>query len=185
MAKAESRRLVIDASVARAAGKGHANTPPEKKACRDFLLAVLRVCHKVAMSPEVFEEWKNHKQEYAHTWLTSMVARKKFASKHSLENPDIKHAVLATATSEREREAMDKDLHLLWAAMSHDRLVVSLDENARVLFQRAAAGVAELRRIGWINPATEADCGVGWLEGGALQAERPLAGSAKPNRKVP
>src|SRR5437660_6190664 len=75
MAKA-SRRLVVDASVARAAG-GEGATHPLSRQCRDCLLAMLHICHRIVMTAEIGAEWKRHRSRFAMTWLTSMEARRK------------------------------------------------------------------------------------------------------------
>ena len=51
MADKVSKRLVIDASVARAAG-GEDATYPISVSCRDFLKAVLDLSHRVVMTPD-------------------------------------------------------------------------------------------------------------------------------------
>src|SRR5215471_15279536 len=71
-----SKRLVIDASVARAAGGEDADSPTAKY-CRDFLKAVLSICHHVVMTPEISEEWKQHQSRFTSQWRVSMEARKK------------------------------------------------------------------------------------------------------------
>ncbi|HLG99155.1 MAG TPA: hypothetical protein VKX49_22785 [Bryobacteraceae bacterium] len=55
MAKKISRRLVIDASVARSATMSNDST---STACREFLQEVLRVCHRVVLTPEIEQEWQ-------------------------------------------------------------------------------------------------------------------------------
>jgi hypothetical protein len=55
-----------------------------------------------------------------------------------------------------------KDLHLIEAALQADRIVVSLDENARILLQ-----VQELNTIMWVNPVSEHRRIQSWLEQGA------------------
>ena len=56
MPQKKKRLLVIDASVARAAGGAEA-TAQVSRECRDFLSTVLTVCHQIVMTPEISEEW--------------------------------------------------------------------------------------------------------------------------------
>ena len=58
MARRTSRRLVIDASVVHAAGPEGATFPTSKN-CRDFLKAVLTICHNVVMTPEIGKEFES------------------------------------------------------------------------------------------------------------------------------
>ncbi|HEV2689742.1 MAG TPA: hypothetical protein VGV35_14365 [Bryobacteraceae bacterium] len=57
---------------------------------------------------------------------------------------------------------MLKDLHLVEAALGAEDIVVSMDENARMLF-----AVRELREIMWVNPVREPQRVLDWLEQGA------------------
>ena len=66
--------LVIDASIARAAGR---TDHPISKACRDFLEDVLKICHHVVLTKETSEEWKRHQSKFTLLWRSSMFARKK------------------------------------------------------------------------------------------------------------
>src|SRR3954452_5022187 len=75
VAKVRSRRLVIDASIARAAGDS--STHPTSRNCRDFLLIVLEICHRAVMTAPILEEWNRHQSRFASTWRKSMMARKK------------------------------------------------------------------------------------------------------------
>ena len=64
MADKVSKRLVIDASVARAAG-GEDATFPISVYCRDFLQAVLDISHRVVMTPDIRDEWNKHQSKSA------------------------------------------------------------------------------------------------------------------------
>ena len=177
MGKARSRQLVIDASVARAAGRGSEARTENKKHCRDFLQEVLSICHHMAMTPEVLEEWKKHESNFARKWRTSMVARRK----HRRGQPPIgkarTKAILATAESQKQADAMAKDLRLIEAALLSDRIVISCDEEARKLFRRAASTVPALRCIVWVNPTTEPTQVIDWLRRGAPAESGLLLGT--------
>ena len=54
----DSKRLVIDASIARSAG-GSKATVACSTHCRDFLKSVLEICHRIVMTPEMMSEKKN------------------------------------------------------------------------------------------------------------------------------
>jgi hypothetical protein len=67
------------------------------------------------------------------------------------------------------RAAMQKDRHLIDAALASDHRIASLDETARALFTVAAAKL-QLKLITdvmWVNPESEGDNAVGWLADGA------------------
>lgn len=75
-AKKVSPRLVIDASVARAAGGEDAKNETSKS-CRNFLAKVMAISYQIVMTPELKAEWDKHKSVFAQRWLSSMVAKKK------------------------------------------------------------------------------------------------------------
>ncbi len=75
MAKARSRVLVIDASIARAAGD--MSVDPKSRNCREFLLAVRDHGHRMATTEPIIAEWNRHQSNFARRWRTSMMARKK------------------------------------------------------------------------------------------------------------
>jgi hypothetical protein len=75
MAKIRSRLLVVDASIARAAGD--VSTHPTSRRCCDFLLAVREICHQIVMIAPIQHEWDKHQSRFARTWRLSMLAKKK------------------------------------------------------------------------------------------------------------
>ena len=79
--------------------------------------------------------------------------------------------VSRVAVKRRDLEAMQKDFMLIVAALAADRVVISLDETVRKLFDQAAQRVGELRSVVWVNPDSEEESPLRWLEKGA-QAER-------------
>lgn len=171
MPRKVSRRLVIDASVARAAG-GEDATHPISKHSRDFLRAVLNVSHYVVMTPDIRNEWRRNQSTFARRWLVSMTARRKVLPIDIHENRELYTRLTHAASTPREREAMQKDTRLLDAAMATDNTIVSLDETVRRLFAVASVQVGELRIIVWVNPGNvEDEQPIAWLRNGA-KAER-------------
>ena len=72
-----------------------------------------------------------------------------------------------TVNSDKEIDAVRKDIHLIHAALAADRSIVSCDEIARQLFGNASAAVPDLSSIVWVNPDREAESPIQWLENGA------------------
>ncbi|MGK3985436.1 hypothetical protein WME99_20490 [Sorangium sp. So ce136] len=161
-----SRRLVIDASVARAAG-GEDAVHPLPKQCRDFLKTTLSVGHHVVLTPAVSSEWKKHESGFAMQWRTTMVARKQSLYVNVPEDVELRDAIDGASATERDRRAMLKDAHLIEAAQATDHTVVSLDEQVRALFSAASTRVRALKRVVWANPGREEEGCPRWLERGA------------------
>ncbi len=178
MKHSDSKRIVIDASVARSSGDKNA-TFPLSKHCRDFLLAVRENEMFMVFSPEIREEWNRHQSSFALTWRASMVARKKL---HIAKSPHdealrkkIAEATLTTnifekliiTTTAKALEVMDKDYHLLEAALVTDQNVVSLDEVVRKHFSAICQHVSEIKEIVWVNPGKLEEKPIEWLNDGA------------------
>ena len=175
-----SKRLVIDASVARAAG-GEDTDSPTAKYCRDFLKAVLKICHHVVMSPEISEEWKRHQSRFTRGWRVAMEARKKVYYIEAAFHPGLHEKIerVLPLVKKSEFEAMRKDFLLIEAALVTDKIVVSRDDTVRRLFSLAAPSVGELRSIAWVNPEKEEETLIPWLEKGA-KSERERLLSSRP-----
>ena len=167
MAKRASRRLVIDASVVHAAGPEGATFPTSKN-CRDFLKAVLTICHHVVMTPDIGEEWKKHLSRFSRKWLVSMEARKKvYRAPGSVIDDELREKMSDAASSDNERDALSKDTLLIEAALATDCAIAALDDAAFRGFRKAANSVRKIRRIVWVNPNETDERAIAWLEQGA------------------
>ena len=167
MRSRDSKRLVIDTDVAQASGDEDA-TDPRAINCRDFLKEVRSQDHRVVMTREISDEWKRHQSRFALEWRVSMDARRKIDRINPPEYADIQAKVTNTASEEDKIEVMEKDFHLLQAALATDQTIISLDETIRELFKRASQSVGEIRDIIWINPdRTAEEHPIAWLQNGA------------------
>ena len=166
LARKFSKQLVIDASVARASG-GHDATYPASKMCRDFLLDVLSICHRVVMTPEISLEWKKHQSFFAQTWLVSMRRKGKIEDLESQDADQLLEQVLSPVAGDKAHLAIKKDIHLVIAALMTDNRVASLDDTVRRLLMQAALNVPRIKKIVWINPAHDGEQPQKWLAQGA------------------
>ena len=168
MRSKDLKRLVVNASVARAAG-GKGATASVSINCTEFLETFRDECpHHIVMTPELSEEWDAHQSNFAARWLKSMIARKRFDYITPPQNTALSKKIDTTATRERDLEAMQKDFHLLHAALVTDQTIISLDETVRRLFKRASQQVGEIRNIIWVNPdRTAEEHPIVWLQNGA------------------
>jgi hypothetical protein len=172
------RRLVIDTTVTSAAG-GDAATDPISVSCREFLKAVLTICHKFVVTPAIREEWREHRSRFSSTWLTSMDARKKVLRVDAAENEAIQERIDRLSQG-NAKAAMLKDMHLVAAARATDGLIVSMDEEVRELFGGISQHIGELRELIWVNPCAEGDQALQWLKDGAeSEGDRQLGRQAQ------
>lgn len=128
---------------------------------------MLKVCHRIAMTPAIRGEWDNHQGNYARRWRTLMVSRKKLVALKSPETTLAAEIADLEVVGAGQRRAMIKDSHLIDAALMTDRRIVALDERARGLFCSASAVIRRIEGVHWVNPADNPADKVEWLEAGA------------------
>lgn len=163
MATKHSRRLVIDASIMRASGQTMHRT---SSSCRMFLEEILKVCHRVVVSPAVRVEWRRHNSSFAASWQARMATRGKLLFVDLGASPEV-DALIAAIGHAPARDAAAKDRHLLDAALLADLRVAALDDRALAAFRESKAMSARVGRIMWMNPVTAGADGVRWLRRGA------------------
>jgi hypothetical protein len=187
-----SKLLVIDASVMRAAG-GEAATDPVPTHARDTLMAILHICHRVCLSTDLSEEWKRHQSRFARRWLTQMYANRKVVP---CKPPSCQHLVedirSFRSTTESDIAAVEKDIHLIAAALTTPhRTILSWDNRVAAVFRKICTDTRTVtsRAIApmlWINPITDRDSLREWLsETGPAQPHWPLGSPSAPSTQPP
>lgn len=180
MAPLGSRLLVVDTDIlAQAGSEGVSDS--RSKHCYDFLRQILEICHRVLLSEALSREWKSHASPRARTWLTQMHGSKKVEQRDVPPDPNLRRSILRTATNKEEAEAMEKDAHLLEAAIEADGLIASNDDEARGLFKRASQRVRQLRHLSWVNPSRMEENPIGWLKDGAPAEKKRQLGHDEAN----
>lgn len=165
-----SKRLVIDANVARASGAKA--TDGEAKHCRDFLQKVSSLSYRIMMTPEISTEWKKRQSPFALRWRSAMARNNKVCSVNSPADKDLRKKIKDTAEQENQIPVMRKDFHLLEAARISDQTIISLERRVRRHFAYVAQHVDEIRNIVWVNPnRTEEEEPLVWLQNGAPSEE--------------
>jgi hypothetical protein len=154
--------------------------------CRDFLEGVLNICHQVVMTSEIRDEWDKHQSRFALEWRKSMVAKRKLIPLKNLPfNQMLWKDLENSATTDKHRQQIVKDICLLEAALATDKIVISLDDNtARTYFSQAAQQILflkdSLKDIVWVNPDhIEQEQPILWLEQGAPYEENRTLGQYK------
>ena len=94
MSKVVTRGIVIDADVARAAGDSPDGSGVAK-ACRDFLQAVLEICHHAVWTPEIAAEWKRHASRFSRKWRVQMAGRRKLDEVEALPVAGLESRIIA------------------------------------------------------------------------------------------
>ena len=174
MRKASSRRIVIDASVARSAGgKDAVTTDPSSNCCRTFLASVLGICHRVVITQDIQQELNNHESRFARKWRLSMVARKKVVLLTDLPTiQTMRDAVEILPVCQSDKDAMLKDCHLIVAAQATDSIIASRDDEAQQLFAAHLQTLPAVADLLWVNPVKTPEDIISWLKNGALPDNR-------------
>ncbi len=159
-----SKVLVVDANILRGAGPKH-SVHPSSTACRETLMAIYRICHRVTVTSEIEIEWNKHEGNFARAWRTWMALKGKIISSKSFASNKLKDKI-AKCLSESEVATLEKDMRLLEAALHADGIVISLDDRTKNKLHRAVEVVA-LKKVCWENPADDIEKTLSWLESGA------------------
>lgn len=174
MSKKKSRRIVIDACIARSAGgkeaqKGHSGL------CTSFLSKVLEICYIAVFTKELIEEWNKHQSGFARGWRVKMYSKKKIKILNNSEDRLLRNRIRSECEkTELPLKEVLKDMHLIEAAITTDKTIASIDDNARRSFKKMSPGIGELKLICWINPANPEENVIQWLESGAMPDKNRL-----------
>jgi len=93
-----------------------------------------------------------------------MAARRKWSPLVVEPDEELRERILQTTGGEPDRGELEKDLHLLEAAMASDRVIVSLDGTARELLAAAAQQVGEIGQVMWVSPENDVAAVIAWLQ---------------------
>ncbi len=172
--KVRSRVLVIDASIAKAAGE--VSMHPTSRGCREFLEAVRQHGHRMAMTEAIREEWNRHQSGFARGWRTSMVARKRIEFVEVAPHLTLEKRVVRAVADAFLAAIIDKDRRLIEAALVTENRVSSLDDHVRKHLQDHLDRLPEVRGICWINPCNPEEQPIPWLKAGAPAERRRTLG---------
>lgn len=147
----DSRLLVVDTCVVRAAGETKA---PISEACREALQAILKICHRVIITPEIMDEWRRHMSRFSRVWFRSMHAKKKFIRDIV---PSGWTPGEAKTLSEKERQRLLKDVLLIQAALAADRIILTNEHDLAKLCRAKAPALALPSTLRWCIPTEPGD----------------------------
>ncbi|HWY46962.1 MAG TPA: hypothetical protein VNX70_06250 [Bryobacteraceae bacterium] len=107
------------------------------------------------MTVTLAAEWDRHQSLYAARWRAEMRSRKKVVDIADVQNEEVRRQVPVSS-------AVQKDLHLIEAALATDQIVISLDDRAQ-----AALRVEATKEVTWVNAVAEGGHVIYWLRDGA------------------
>lgn len=161
-----SNKLVIDACVGAAAGSVQTQNPLGK-ICRDVLKKVQEKKYLVVMQTKLEKEWLKHGSRYAKTWLIEMSNHKLLIKCNEEMDDDLRIRLEKSTDCDSTGENFRiHDYHLIQYSLASSKKIISRDRRARDRYSRSSEIVEEIRGILWINPETEPDKTIGWLDSG-------------------
>ncbi len=170
------KRIVLDTSIVAAAGD---TEHPVSTRCREFLLCILNVCHRIIMTQDLNREWERHQTKFSVEWNTWMTRRGKVKKISKVRNDELRAVIYHSAPTLKKLEAMENDILLLEASLASDHIIASLDEKVRKLFNDLAEKHEILRAIVWVNPVKEKETPIEWLKTGAKPEKQRRLGYNK------
>lgn len=170
--------IVVDVSVARAAGESSSSSAQK---CRSSLDGISNHGHRLAMSQPIQTEWlkpKSAAQElqtwnvyasrYALQWLTNMTTKGRVVWL-DLGNMESLRDQMLHATPENLVPIVTKDVHILLTALATDRRVLSLDDKIAFHFGNLGQEIVAICDVLWLNPVTKP--ATEWLHDGAIDRD--------------
>ena len=185
MSKVVSRSIVIDADIARSAGASPDGSGVAK-ACRDFLQAVLDICHHAVWTPEIAGEWKRHASRFSRKWHVQMAGRRKLDELEALPVAGLESRVIAANNPGLLPDKIIKDMHLVYAAIATGSPIASCDAAIRRRLVKSLPRATELQPVIWVDPTDQAAAALDWLKQGApSDKQRRLDHVAPDSTKTP
>ncbi len=146
------RGLVIDTSVARSAG-GRGATDGRAAASKDALELVRRGKLRAVISEALLEEYRRQirMSRFFRQWLAWMTDKERLWRVDGTPHRPTLRAAEQILSPERQK-AVEKDLHLVGAALAADRRVLSADDRMRADLSALTTEVRALAKLHWANP---------------------------------
>ncbi len=104
------------------------------------------------------------------------MSRRRMTTLDPTIDENLRRRIENSSIHEKQRAAMRKDFRLIAAAFAADKIIASLDEEVRSLFDSATMSVAALKEIAWINPDIMDEGCTAWLQSGAKHERKRLLG---------
>jgi hypothetical protein len=180
----DTLRVVVDASVAMAAGT---SVHPTSKNCRECLEVVAdkNGSHFIVMSKAIEEEWKDADPDKpgcktSARWLRRLYSNRKvfWVEDDSVFDSELRDLLDQLESDKHIRLAMLEDIHLIEAANATDRIVLSLDQ-VRRHFHKWSSHTPKLADVMWCDPGKD-DTVQDWLRAGCTTDDERRLGYVSP-----
>lgn len=184
------KKIVVDANVARSAGE-NSDRDPTSSSCRLTLQAIEEGAFQIVLGAELYEEWRRHQSVFTRVWLTRMTSQNRISSYESgsEECRSIKNNLQAAIPMREIYKIVEKDYHLIEAAIVTDKLIISVETHSRDHYRMYSNVIQVLQEICLMNPADPEEKVVAWLKAGAKHSDCrklvPHDPTPRPRRRKP
>jgi hypothetical protein len=146
--KFEASHIVIDADIARAVGLSEHPLSSTSRALLEALMASTSI--GIVFNRVLLDEWKKHSSTFARTWLSSMIAKRRFKliDAKAIAHIEVQNALI----TEPQKRIAEKDAHLLDIALATDKFIASNDQKAREVFCLISAHSSAFNGVIWAVP---------------------------------
>jgi hypothetical protein len=124
------------------------------------------------MGHRLKEEWDRHWCKFAFDWLSSMNSLRKVDRVDDTPSEELSLRIAGCSQDAGVVCAIEKDAHLLSAALASAGRICSLDDVVRAHCARQLGHDADIGSVVWVNPAREEETPLGWLAAGATAEKR-------------
>lgn len=167
-----NKSIVIDACVAKSASE---RVHPISSNCRVFFETIRDTGCVVVFNRELLDEWSKHQSLYTARWRASMIARRKVLIIKNSVLEDLRNSLVQGVKTEKTKDAVMKDIHLVEASLFCDKIIFSKDNAMRKILGELSLSLKVLRDIVWLDPSNDKEGVVEWLkEGGKINKEFTL-----------
>lgn len=158
--------MVIDANIAQACSRREAARSVPYVTDSIDVMDCLRAnpCFHAAFSDELRHEWTRHRSYYSMKWLKAMTSEDRVGHFMPRRHDHLRRTI-NRLPDEVQKEAADKDVHLIELALTAHRRLLSHDKVSRRIFGKLVGQVGKLDKLRWAGPS-EAGC-LDWLREGA------------------
>jgi hypothetical protein len=158
-------RIVVDVNVARSSGGLEAKNAHSCR-CRNALITIYEKKHKIVLSNDLRAECIRHASEFSVEWYYSMKRDNLIEDIKDARDPELRERILCHFSDDGARRNVEKDIHLIEAALKTDKKIISNDPKERRKFVKISPIVVELQTIIWTS-TSDSDSLIKWLNGGA------------------
>lgn len=164
MTRKNRKRLVIDANIARSAGRSPVLVSLYSRRC---LEAIRLDEHIVVFNSALREEWKKHASLLAKQWQVAMQQRRRIEDVEGTEFAVLLESACDCLTETAWKDALRKDFHLVKSALASGQILLSNESRLPRHLQVACEAVAEFRKLFFACPEREQDECIDWIRAGA------------------